>query len=239
MTYRSTLLSLLLLCFGTTTWAQKATLSGKITDEGTPVPGATIQIVNSSKGSVADESGNYRLTDLEVGSITVKVTSIGFAEKTETLTLKSGDNTLNIALSESTEFLGEVVVTGLSVNTKQKEQGTSRAGINGATLDKLPNSSIEDAMVGRMAGVEAYSTDGAPGGGFRFRIRGPNSVLGASEPLVIIDGVIMDNSNRNTATGATGGSQATGSASFGMNNVQQREQQLLRVIPSFLPPKWP
>ena len=66
-----------------------------------------------------------------------------------------------------------------------------------------------------MAGVEAFSTDGAPGGGYRFRIRGGNSLLGASEPLVIIDGVIMDNSNRNTTTGAVGN---TGAASFGMNN---------------------
>jgi TonB-dependent starch-binding outer membrane protein SusC len=218
MKYKITLLFFLLLCLSNAIWAQKATLSGKITGDRTPVPGATIKILNSTKGTAADESGNYRLTDLAAGSVTIEVSSVGFANKTETLTLKDGDNTLDIALSESTEFLGEVVVTGLSVNTKQKEQGTSRAGINGATIDRLPNSSIEEAMVGRMAGVEAYSTDGAPGGGFRFRIRGPNSVLGASEPLVIIDGIIMDNSNRNTTTGATGGSQATGSASFGMNN---------------------
>ncbi len=219
MKYKFILLSLILFCLANIAWAQKATLSGKITSEGAPVPGATIQIANSTKGTAADDSGNYRITDLDGGSsVTLKISSVGFADKMETLTLKNGDNILDITLSESGKFLEEVVVTGLSVNTKQKELGTSRAGINSATIDKLPNSSIEDAMVGRMAGVEAYSADGAPGGGFRFRIRGPNSVLGASEPLVIIDGIIMDNSNRNTTTGAVGGNQGTGSASFGMNN---------------------
>jgi TonB-linked SusC/RagA family outer membrane protein len=218
MKYKITLLTLLLFCLCTTIWAQKATLSGKITSDGAPVPGATIQILSTSKGAAADDGGNYRLTDLEVGNVTLKISSVGFGEQTKTLTLKSGDNTLDINLDESGKFLEEVVVTGLSVNTKQKEQGTSRAGINSATIDKLPNSSIEDAMVGRLAGVEAYTADGAPGGGYRFRIRGPNSVLGASEPLVIIDGIIMDNSNRNTTSGAAGGNQGTGSASFGMNN---------------------
>ena len=210
MKLKITLFVLFLLSFNSTIWAQKATLSGKITSEGAPVPGATVQIVNTSKGGVADNSGNYTISDLDAGSASLKISSVGYADKTETLTLKSGANTLDVGISAGAEFLGEVVVTGLSINTKQKEQGTSRASISGETLKSLPAPTIENALVGRVAGVEAYSTDGAPGGGYRFRIRGGNSILGASEPLVIIDGVIMDNSNRNTTTGAAGN---TGAAS--------------------------
>jgi TonB-dependent starch-binding outer membrane protein SusC len=200
------------------TWvgAQSATLKGRVSSDGAPVPGATIQISGTSKGAVADENGSYMLTGLDAGTVTIKVSSVGFGEKEQTVTLKTGQTTtLDVSLSEDEKFLEQVVVTGLSINAKQKELGTSRATMSGDQIRSLPAPTIENAMVGRMAGVEAYSTDGAPGGGFRFRIRGGNSLLGASEPLVIIDGVIMDNSNRNNTSGVTGN---TGSASFGMNN---------------------
>jgi TonB-dependent starch-binding outer membrane protein SusC len=215
MKYKIHLLSFILLCLGSTMWAQKASLSGRVLNEGAPIPGATVQIIGSNKGAAADENGNYRITDIEAGSITIKISSIGFEDKTQDMSLKTGENTLDISLSESGKFLEEVVVTGLSINTKQKEQGTARASLSGDVIRTMPAPTIENALSGRMAGVEAYSTDGAPGGGYRFRIRGGNSLLGASEPLVIIDGVIMDNSNRNTTSGAVGN---TGAASFGMNN---------------------
>jgi TonB-dependent starch-binding outer membrane protein SusC len=215
MKYKITLLTLMLFCLGSMAWSQKATLSGKIMSEGAPVPGATVQIVGSTKGAAADDSGNYRITDIDASSVTVKISSIGFEDKTQNLTLKAGDNTLDVSIAELGKFLEEVVVTGLSINTKQKEQGTSRASLSGNAIRSMPAPTIENALSGRMAGVEAYSADGAPGGGYRFRIRGGNSLLGASEPLVIIDGVIMDNSNRNTTSGAAGN---TGAASFGMNN---------------------
>jgi TonB-dependent starch-binding outer membrane protein SusC len=209
------LILLFLLCLSSLAFAQKATIKGTITDGQVPIPGASVQIVGTNKATAADDNGNFTLSDIDAGAVSVKITSVGFTEKTQNLTLKAGETyTLAVTLA-SGEFLDAVVVTGLSINAKQKELGTSRASISGETLKSLPAPTVENAMVGRMAGVEAFTADGAPGGGYRFRIRGGNSLLGASEPLVIIDGVIMDNSNRNTTTGATGN---TGAASFGMNN---------------------
>jgi TonB-linked SusC/RagA family outer membrane protein len=216
MKSKTKLLFMLFFCLSyLTVWSQTATLTGKVASDGAPVPGATIQVLNSTKGTVADDNGVYSLTELPVGAVSLQISSVGFETISRNITLKAGNNSLDIDLSESGEFLNEVIVTGLSINAKQKELGTSRASVNGDVLKSMPAPTVETALAGRLAGIEAYSTDGAPGGGYRFRIRGGNSLFGASEPLIIIDGVIMDNSNRNTTTGVTGN---TGAASFGMNN---------------------
>ena len=202
-----------------TTWAQTATISGKITSQGEALPGVSVQVVGTVDGTVTSLDGNYKLSVGAGKAIVIKASSIGYKDAQSTITLNAGENrTLNFVLEEGSKFLEEVIVTGLSINAKQKELGTSRANLGSETINSLPAPSVESALVGRLAGVEAFSTDGAPGGGFRFRIRGGNSISGASEPLVIIDGIFMDNANRNTTSGAGGGNNATGAATFGMQN---------------------
>ncbi len=199
--------------------AAAQTIVGKVTGASGAVPGAAIQVVGTTIGTATDADGNFRLTNVSAGNVTVKVSSIGFKDNTQSIVLKAGETrTLNISLDDATKFLEEVIVTGLSINAKQKELGTSRANLSSSVIESLPAPSVESALVGRLAGVEAYSTDGAPGGGFRFRIRGANSISGASEPLLILDGIIMDNANRNAISGQAGGNNATGSATFGMQN---------------------
>jgi TonB-dependent starch-binding outer membrane protein SusC len=200
--------------------AQTATISGKVTNKGEPIPGASVTVVGQTVGTSSDADGKFKITNVPVGSMFVlRAGGVGFKNSDKSLSLKNGEMlTINFELEDDAKFLDEVVVTGLSINAKQKELGTSRSNIGSSTIESLPAPSVENALVGRLAGVEAFSTDGAPGGGFRFRIRGGNSISGASEPLVIIDGIFMDNANRNAVSGAAGGNNATGSATFGMAN---------------------
>jgi TonB-linked SusC/RagA family outer membrane protein len=197
--------------------AQSGSISGKITNASTneALIGGTVQVVGTTLGTVTDVEGNYRLAGVPAGkSIRLLIKNVGYKDKEIAVSLSTGENkTLDITLEEAELFLDDVVVTGLAVQTKQKELGTSRATVSGKTIEELPAVTVEDALLGRLAGVETYSTDGTPGGGFRFRMRGGNSIIGSSEPLVIVDGIYMDNSNRNTTSGAN-----TGVASFGMNN---------------------
>ncbi|MCU0341335.1 MAG: SusC/RagA family TonB-linked outer membrane protein, partial [Spirosomaceae bacterium] len=201
-------------------WAQTATVTGKVTSNGQPVPGASVAVAGLTMGGTADADGNYRINNVPAGrAVTIRVSGVGYKNLEEIVTPKANETlTLNVDLEEAAQFLGEVIVTGLSINAKQKELGTSRANVTSSTIESLPAPSVENALVGRLAGVEAFSTDGAPGGGFRFRIRGGNSISGSSEPLVIVDGIFMDNANRNTTSGAAGGNSATGAATFGMQN---------------------
>lgn len=200
-------------------WAQTATVSGKITSKGDPLPGASIQEAGTTNGTSSTGDGSYKFSVAAGKAVTIKVSSIGFKDAQSVITLNAGESrTVNFELEEGSKFLEEVVVTGLSINAKQKELGTSRATIGSETINSLPAPSAEAALVGRLPGVEVFSTDGAPGGGFRFRIRGGNSISGSSEPLLIVDGIFMDNANRNTTSGAAGGNSATGAATFGMQN---------------------
>jgi TonB-linked SusC/RagA family outer membrane protein len=195
-------------------YAQTATVSGRVIDKvnNQGLPGATVRVKGSRLGTVTQRDGSYSLTGLTAGqSVTLVVKSIGYKEAQKTVTVGDGA-VVNITMEQSVLDLEDVVVTGLAVDVKQKEVGTSRSAVN-TQIAELPGTTAEDVLIGRVAGVETYSSDGAPGGGFRFRIRGGNSILSASEPLVIVDGVFLDNSNRNTTTGSN-----TGSASFGASN---------------------
>lgn len=209
----------LLMLFGTVRLMAQ-TLSGTVRVGESGIPGVNVLIVGTNLGTTTDQTGAYKLSGLPAGkTITVRFSAVGFRQQEELLSLKANETkTLDITLAEDNRTLDEVVVTGLSINAKAKELGTSRAGINSSTIENLPAPSVENALVGRLAGVEAFSTDGAPGGGFRFRIRGANSISNASDPLLIVDGIIMDNANRNAISGAAGGNNGTGSATFGMQN---------------------
>lgn len=209
---------LMIACVGVATaWSQTGTVKGKVYDviNKQPLAGSTIIVKGMKTGAIAQKNGTFSIEGLPLNQpVTVIARLIGYDELERTVTLTSVDaaETLDFALIKKAFNLEDVVVTGLAVDNKQKEMGTSRSTVNKA-IEEVPGITAEDVLVGRVAGVETYSADGAPGGGMRFRIRGGNSILSASEPLVIIDGVFMDNSNRNTNTSVN-----TGSASFGASN---------------------
>jgi TonB-dependent starch-binding outer membrane protein SusC len=211
---------LCLIGISTSAFSQNGTITGKVTDLNGPIPGASVTLANSPLGASTNTNGEYKIENVPSGkTLTIIASAVGYRQTEEIVLLKAGGTiALNFILSEDTKSLDEVVVTGLAINTKQKELGTSRAGIGSAVIESLPAPTVENALVGRLAGVEAYSTDGSPGGGFRFRIRGANSISGSSEPLLIVDGIFMDNANRNAVTGAAAGANGTGSATFGMQN---------------------
>lgn len=219
MIKRFTLLILLLTVYLGNAFAQTGTISGKVTADNEPVIGATVQIKGTTLGVITDLDGQFRITNIPPGEVVVITRSVGYKETEQSVTLTAGETkTLDFTLENSALDLEEIVVTGLSVNLKEKELGTVRANVTSKTIDEVPAVTVEDALLGRMAGVETYSTDGAPGGGFRFRIRGGNSVFAASDPLVIIDGIFIDNANRNTTSGSANANTGTGASTFGMNN---------------------
>jgi TonB-dependent starch-binding outer membrane protein SusC len=211
------LLTILMLC-GQWIVAQTATLTGRVTDKSGDLSGASVAVVGSSVGTAADPKGNYRLAVPAGKEITVQFSGVGYKTQRRTLTLSANETrTLNVEMAEDVAFLNEVVVTGLGINTTQRELGTSRSTVGADVIKSIPSPTVENALVGRMPGVEAYSTDGTPGGGFRVRVRGVSSIFGAPDPLVVIDGIIIDNQNRNTTSTGSAGAN-TGSASFGMQN---------------------
>jgi TonB-dependent starch-binding outer membrane protein SusC len=168
--------------------AQDRRITGKVVSagDGSPLPGVSVQIKGSSKGTSTDASGNYAVS-VPAGKSTLEIRSVGF----NTQTLQIGSQTIiNIALTESDNSLGEVVVVGYGTQKKTNLTGNV-AQINSKAIENLPVLTTEQAIQGRAAGVFVESGNGKVGQGVKIRIRGSSSVSAGNEPLYVIDGIPM------------------------------------------------
>jgi TonB-linked SusC/RagA family outer membrane protein len=182
------LLSVFVFCYST--YAQTVTLKGKVTDEkGEPIAGASVRIKNTSTGSVTNASGLFGLN--YTGQGTLVVTAIGFTGKEVKLT---GQAQVNVALAEDNKVLNEVVVTALGIKRDKRILTYSSQEIKGESLTQSKEPNLVNAIAGKVAGVQVTSSSGTPGSSARIVIRGGSSFYGSNEPLMVIDGVPVDNS---------------------------------------------
>jgi len=188
-------------------------------DSGQPIGSASVTIVGTSLGALTNARGVYRIERVRPGTVTVATQFLGYQRQTKAVTVGLGDPvTSDFALTRVALQLDANVITGLPTQSTAREQGAVRAVVAPEIFAQRPTAPLDQTVQGRVPGVEVFSTDGAPGGGLRFRIRGPNSINGSPEPLVVIDGVIVNNGNRNGQTGQT---QVPG---FGVNDGSQAFQ---------------
>ena len=164
--------------------AQSSTISGTVKDDtGEPLPGATIFVSGSTIGTTTDFDGNYELTVLS----SVKSISISFLGFITQVIPYTGQTTINASLEVDRSTLDEVVVVGYGTQRAQDVTGAI-SKIKSDVIEKTPNSTIEQALAGRISGVNTIASDGTPGGGIRIRIRGGTSINANNEPLYVIDG---------------------------------------------------
>jgi len=168
-------------------------VTGKILDAtGLPVIGASVLAKGTTVGTITDIDGNFSLNVPE-GVNQLEVSYLGFS--TRTLNISDGGLS-NIVMSEDYNALDEVVITGLGTSVKRKNLANSVAKIDASELANIaPNSTVESALYGKFKGAEIKAASGAPGGGVSFKLRGLTSISGSSQPLVILDGVYIDNSS--------------------------------------------
>ena len=166
--------------------AQTVSVTGVVTDEttGEEVIGATVKVKGAKSGSITDFDGRFKVS-CAVGS-TLEVSYVGYKTKTVKVT-RGGE--LNITISEDAQLMDEVVVVGYGV-MKRSDLTGSVSSIDENAIKQGVNTSVEQAMQGRIAGVQVTQNSGAPGGGISVQIRGINSLNG-NEPLYVIDGIAM------------------------------------------------
>lgn len=179
---------------------QEIQVSGKVTsDKGEVIFGVDVVVKGTSIGTVTDFDGNYTLTVPNKEAVLV-FSYVGFDSKE----MMVGDQTeINIELKESLSSLSEVVVIGYGTQKKSDLTG-SVSSISGEDINKVPVSSFEQALQGRAAGVQVNLSNGVPGGQASIRIRGTNSVNASSEPLYVIDGMLVNNDIGETSIGGRG-----------------------------------
>lgn len=186
----------------TAAWAQR-TVTGTVTgeDDGTPVPGVNVIVKGTSAGTVTDIDGRYQIGVPEEGGVLV-FSFIGLA--TEEVEIGS-QSVINMVMSADIKQLTEVVVTALGVSREKKALGYAVAEVQGQDLSEARETNIVNSLNGKVAGVQIYGGNGNMGGSSRVVIRGVNSITGNNQPLFVVDGVFMDNSNYTTANQARGG----------------------------------
>ncbi len=182
----------------------QVTISGKITD-GTEdgVPGISVIVRNTALGVVSDASGNYNISgDLKPGSYILYFTGVGHKAKEQIVEIGGNSAyTVNVVLETDPLSMEEVVLTGVSAGTTRKQLGSYISTVKADELNKGATSNVLTALQGKTAGAQIIQNSGDPGGGMSVRLRGISSISSSSEPLYIIDGVIVNNAtNRVTNT---------------------------------------
>ena len=174
---------------GTVATAQNRAVSGTVVDaSGAPVIGAAVVVVgNSSIGAVTDVDGTFRL-NVPAGA-SINVSCIGYADQTFST---ANQSVFNIVLQEDTEFLDETVVIGYGVQRKSDLTG-SVASVRAEDLQNRATPNAAAALQGKAAGVQVINTSGKPGAGSDIRVRGYSSNSGSLGPLLIVDGLKVDN----------------------------------------------
>jgi TonB-linked SusC/RagA family outer membrane protein len=187
-------------------------VSGKITStSGASAESVAVTVKGTRFGGLADNNGMYSFTaPLTPGKYTLVFTGVGFQEQQSTLTVGTEKNyTADIQLSDKISKLDEVVVTGVSAGTTRRQLGSYISSVRSDELTKGATGNILAALQGKTAGAQISQNSGDPAGGISVRLRGISSISSSSEPLYIVDGVIVNNStNRvtNTSGNYDGGS---------------------------------
>ncbi|MDE6396574.1 MAG: SusC/RagA family TonB-linked outer membrane protein, partial [Muribaculaceae bacterium] len=169
--------------------AQGRVVTGTVLEEATnePVVGASVYAGQSNKGVETDVDGNFRIT-VPAGVQNLRVQFIGF--KAQTVKIPA-NNKVTVYLKGDVELLDQVVVTGYG-QTKKAEYTGSAGVVDAAQLEDALVSNVTNALSGKIAGVQTFSSNGQPGSSSSVRIRGTGSINASTSPLYVVDGMPYD-----------------------------------------------
>lgn len=192
--------------------AQQITVTGKVTSSDGPVPGVSIKVKGSTVVSQTSGDGNYSIKASRNDVLTFSY--VGYATVERTV----GSNaTINVVLQSDSKGLDEVVITALGNTVKKKELGTSQQTVTGAAIAETQRENFINALQGRVAGVEVNSSSGVPGASSSITIRGVSSISGSNQPLMIVDGLPIDNKTLNTSAFVSDASSNTAFSNRGVD----------------------
>ena len=189
------------------------TIRGRISDAatGSPLEGVQVSVDGTRLGAQTGPDGTYTIVGVPSGARLVSARRVGYAPQRLAVTVSdAGAASQDFALGRVATALNEVVVTALGQTAQQRSLGTAQQSIQGADIAAAQRENFVNALQGRIAGVDVTSTSGVPGASSSITIRGISSISSSNQPLMIIDGLPMDNRTLNTGVLA---SDAPGSAS--------------------------
>ena len=190
MNMKKTLVALLLAVICLPAFAQDRTVTGKVTDakDGSPLVAASVVVKGTNKGVSTSSDGTFSLKVTGTEN-TVVVSFLNYAAKEVSI---AGQTNINVALTQNSDQLSDVVVIGYG-SVRKKDLTGSVANISSKDFVKGQLTSPEQLIAGKVAGVQITSNGGAPGAGSTIRIRGGASLNASNDPLIVIDNVPLSN----------------------------------------------
>jgi TonB-dependent starch-binding outer membrane protein SusC len=197
----------IMLLGATTARAQDGTITGRVVDPTTttPIPAAQVQVVGTTRGAVTADDGRFRITAVRPGTYQVRVLRIGFQASTQSVTLGSGQTVdLTFSLTPAVVTLDQVVTLATGETTRKREQGNVIGTLapEPATLATAGN--VTQLLTGRVPGVDVAAPGGTIGSSARIRIRGASSLSLSNDPLIVVDGIRVDNNSASSTIGVGG-----------------------------------
>ncbi len=192
---------------------QTRVLTGTVTDSATggPVEGAVLTIQGTRLSAYSRDNGTFTLTNVPAGEVTLDVRFIGYRRRT--VTVPAGTSIVTIALPRDVLRLDEMVVTGQATGVERQNLPNAVATVTADELQRAPAQTLEGALQGKVPGAYIQANGGAPGGGLQVNLRGISTINAGSDPLFIVDGVVVSNSSiangQNAVTAAAAGGNAS------------------------------
>jgi TonB-linked SusC/RagA family outer membrane protein len=196
---------------------RQTAITGVVTDaQGAPLPGVSIKLKGTTTATTTNNDGRYSLTVSDPNG-TLVFSYIGFNSQE---VLIAGRRNVDVRLTEESNALSEVVVTALGIKREKKALTYAVTEVAGESLTKAREINLGNALTGRVAGLNASGTSTGPGGSSRIVIRGNGSLNGDNQPLIVVNGVPIDNSNQGSATTYGGVDRGNGLSSINPDDIE-------------------
>lgn len=179
------LLAGMLLFFCNSMFAQQREVTGKVTDaNGTPINGASVRIQNSRTGTSAGSDGTFKIN--AASNTVLVISAVGY--ESQEINIGSQTN-ISVQLALDTKAMTEVVVTGTGAATSKRKIAIAVESISSDKLPAAPTATVDQALVGKVAGAQISSVNGNPGAPVNILLRGINSLQSGTLPMILLDGI--------------------------------------------------
>ncbi|WP_142784769.1 SusC/RagA family TonB-linked outer membrane protein [Changchengzhania lutea] len=226
--YYLQLVTLVVLLFVQSSFAQSATISGVVTDKGSGIPllGVNVVIEGTTNGTVTDFDGNYSISGSQLEGSVLSFSFVGF--KTTSIALTGKSQVVDVALEEDATSLDEVVVTALGIKREAKALGYSLTQVDGDELSTVKTASAVNSLQGRVAGVNISTSSTGAAGSSRIIIRGASSLTGNNQPLYVVDGIPIINNTNGSVVGPT--NDGTGDGGDDISTINPDDIESVSVL---------
>jgi TonB-linked SusC/RagA family outer membrane protein len=182
-----------LLCSTAFVFAQSK-VNGKVTDaNGSPLSAISVRVSGTDAGTSTGPDGSFSI-DIGKNSATLQFSGVGYLNKTMKV---STGQTVSVSLEKDTRNLSEVVVTALGIKREKRSLGYATQTVGSEQLSKSGTGNTFSELSGKVAGLTVTNSSGDPGAGTYIQLRGATTITGQNQPLIVVDGIPLDNSNNN------------------------------------------